>query len=85
MPAKPAQPRQGQSRAAAGENQEAPARGRGGARKGAGRKPVHGAAVVSRSINLPPEAWAMLDAQRGERSRSEEVMRKILRDDLRGG
>jgi len=66
------------------DNSNVPQRqGRGGARKGAGRKPRHGVAVVTGSISLPPEAWALLDAQRGERSRSEEVLRKIQCDALR--
>jgi hypothetical protein len=52
---------------------------RGGARKGAGRKPGTGTGrtVTTSSINLPPELWDMLDALRGELTRSAWIAAKI--------
>ena len=52
---------------------------RGGARKGAGRKPGVGTGrtVTTSSINLPPELWDRLDALRGELTRSAWIAAKI--------
>ena len=52
---------------------------RGGARKGAGRKPGTGTGrtVTTSSINLPPELWEKLDALRGELTRSAWIAAKI--------
>jgi hypothetical protein len=52
---------------------------RGGARKGAGRKPGSGTGrtVKTSSINLPPELWVILDALRGEATRSAWIAAKI--------
>lgn len=56
---------------------------RGGKRPGAGRKRKYDEPVETRAINLPPQAWAMLDAQRGTLTESEWVMAQILKGDLR--
>jgi len=52
---------------------------RGGARKGAGRKPGSGKGrtVTTSSINLTPELWAKLDALRGDSTRSAWISAKI--------
>lgn len=52
---------------------------RGGARKGAGRKPGSGAGrtVITSSVSLPPDLWDKLDAIRGELTRSAWVAAKI--------
>ena len=52
---------------------------RGGARKGAGRKPGSGTGrtVISSSITLLPELWAKLDAIRGDKTRSAWIAGKI--------
>jgi len=54
---------------------------RGGARKGAGRKPGvgKGRTVTTSSINLPPELWSKLDAIRGKQTRSAWIAEKIKR------
>ncbi len=55
----------------------------GGARKGAGRKPLDPEAkVTTRSITLPPEAWEKVDRLRGEESPST-FLRGVIRK-LRG-
>jgi hypothetical protein len=41
---------------------------RGGKRPGSGRKPT-GKKTVTRSVSMPPEVWAALDAARGGHSR----------------
>ncbi len=58
------------------------AKGRGGKRPGAGRKAKHGVAVVTSSISMIPEAWSMLDAQRGAVSQGEWIFGLILKADL---
>lgn len=55
-------------------------KGRGGKREGAGRKAKHGIAVVTSSISMIPEAWRMLDAQRGEVSQGEWIFGLILKE-----
>jgi hypothetical protein len=52
---------------------------RGGTREGAGRKPGSGTGrtVTTSSINLTPEMWDMLDALRGELTRSAWIAAKI--------
>jgi hypothetical protein len=57
--------------------------GRGGKREGAGRPPRHGSAGIKSSIHMPPEGVALLDAQRGEISRSEWFFRLLTQEDLR--
>ena len=55
----------------------------GGARKGAGRKPLDPEVkVTTRSITLPPEAWDKVDRLRGEDSPST-FLRGVIRK-LRG-
>ena len=55
----------------------------GGARKGAGRKPLGPEAkVTTRSITLPPEAWDKVDRLRGDDSPST-FLRGVIRK-LRG-
>jgi hypothetical protein len=49
---------------------------RGGARAGSGRKAT-GRTVTTSSINLPPELWVILDALRGDLTRSAWVAGKI--------
>ena len=56
---------------------------RGGARKGAGRKPKHGVAVVTSSISMIPSAWTMLDSQRGDTSQGEWISGLLLKEDIR--
>ena len=61
-----------------------PARqGRGGARKGAGRKPKYGAKLQTAQVQMLPEAWEQLDAQRGGKARGEYLM-LLLGIDLPG-
>jgi len=52
---------------------------RGGARKGAGRKPGKGKGrtVKTSSISLPPALWGKLDAIKGKRTRSGWIAEKI--------
>jgi len=54
---------------------------RGGARKGAGRKPGSGKGrtVETRSVSMPPELWDRLDAIRGEQSRGEWIADRVRR------
>jgi|TARA_R110002020_G_scaffold130049_2_gene291081 hypothetical protein len=55
----------------------------GGARAGAGRKPITpGEKVVSGTISMPADAWESLDTARGEESRSGFLARLIAK--LRG-
>jgi len=50
----------------------------GGARAGAGRKPLTpGEKVVSGTISMPKDAWKTLDGARGEESRSGFLARVI--------
>lgn len=58
-------------------------KGRGGKREGAGRKAKHGVAVVTSSISMTPEAWGMLDAQRGAVSQGEWIFGLILKEDTK--
>lgn len=53
------------------------AKARGGKREGAGRKRKYDEPVETRAINLPPKAWARLDALRGAASESEWVLTQI--------
>ncbi len=51
---------------------------RGGARKGAGRKPLpEGMRRVSRSINLPEAMWEWIDEERKQLSRSDWLLRRL--------
>lgn len=60
------------------------AKGRGGKREGAGRPAAHGQAGVTSGITLPPDAWAMLDAQcAGKATRSAWILGLILKEDIR--
>ena len=55
----------------------------GGARAGAGRKPITpGEKVVSGTISMPKDAWESLDAARGDESRSGFLARLLAK--LRG-
>ncbi len=56
-------------------------KGRGGKRDGAGRKRAREEAVTTSSISLTPSGWDMLDAQRGQASRSEWIFGLILKED----
>jgi hypothetical protein len=53
----------------------------GGKRKGAGRPPGSGKGrtVETRSISMPPEAWAKLDQLRAEQSRGAFLAAKLKR------
>jgi len=61
------------------EDDGTPIRQRGGARKGAGRKPGVGTGrtVTTSSINLPPELWDRMDSLRGKLTRSAWIAAKI--------
>ena len=52
---------------------------RGGARKGAGRKPSVGTGrkVITRSVSMPPEKWDRLDELRGEQSRGKFIADRL--------
>jgi hypothetical protein len=54
----------------------------GGKRPGAGRKPKYtNSPVETRAINLPPEAWNILDGKRGRLSESEWLYSQIINAD----
>lgn len=58
-------------------------KGRGGKREGAGRPRKYDEPVETRAINLPPTAWARVDALRGSLSESDWFFGQILHADLR--
>ena len=50
----------------------------GGHRKGAGRKPLSTTPkVITRSVSMPPHAWAKLDDLRVEQSRGKYIETKL--------
>lgn len=50
---------------------------RGGARKGAGRKPTTGRVAVTRSVSMTEGQWKKLDKLRGKQSRGAYIAEQL--------
>lgn len=54
----------------------------GGKRRGAGAPRKYQDGTLTRSISMPPQAWDVLDEQRGDRSRGEHIALTLLKADV---
>jgi hypothetical protein len=56
---------------------------KGGSRKGAGRKPKHGARKLERTVRMLPETWAVIaKIARDSRCSQSEIIELLLRCEL---